>query len=202
MNVESHSHKSLRVCTLSMRRQQKGIFSCKRWQSAGELPMYGEFGGYPFTHLRDSPHLPGNLLRRPIYSLTGTHSQCRPHQWAFSSLSLSSLPSSPPSSSDCSPRRSKVGLLTPSTSSRTGAMLCRLSSAESPMVGRDRVLAPPISVLELLLLPLPLPSPMLPGSGPSGLLSLESCRSMATVPATKHPNTETDEIKKKHSSEI
>lgn len=41
-----------RALTLSMRRQQKGIFSCRRWQSVGELPMYGEFSGYPFTHLR------------------------------------------------------------------------------------------------------------------------------------------------------
>lgn len=41
--------------TLSMRRQQKGIFSCRRWQSVGELPMYGEFSGYPFTHLWRQP---------------------------------------------------------------------------------------------------------------------------------------------------
>lgn len=31
--------------TLSRRRQQNGIFSCRRWQRAGELPMYGEFSG-------------------------------------------------------------------------------------------------------------------------------------------------------------
>ncbi|TNN70355.1 hypothetical protein EYF80_019381 [Liparis tanakae] len=108
-----------------------------------------------------------------------TYSQCRPHQWALSSLSLSSLPSSPPSSSDWSPSRSKVGLFTPSTSSRTGAMLCRLSSADSPMAGRANVFTPPIS-LELLLRPLPLLSTLLPGSWPSGLLSLESCRQART----------------------
>lgn len=111
------------------------------------------------------------------------YSLCRPHQCALSSLSLSSLPSSPPSSSDWSPSKSKVGLLTLSTSSRTGAMLCLLSSAESPIKGRAKVLVPPASVLELLLLPLLLPIPI-PGSWPSGLLSLESCRSMATVPKT------------------
>lgn len=121
-------------------------------------------------------------MKTPIVVIA--YSLCRPHQWALSSLSLSSFPSSPPSSSDWSPSRSNVGLLTPSTSSRTGAMLCRLSSAESPMAGRAKVFVPPISVLELLLLPLLLPSPALPGSWPSGLLSLESCRSMATVPET------------------
>lgn len=125
-----------------------------------------------------------NTHNRNTNTIFITYSQCRPHQWALSSLSLSSLPSSPTSSSDWSPSRSKVGLFTPSTSSRTGAMLCRRSSAESPMAGRAKVLAPPISVLELLLLPLPLPSPVLPASWPSGLLSLESCRSMATVPGT------------------
>lgn len=171
-----------------MRRQQKGIFSWRRWHSVGELPMYGEFSGYPFTHLYHKPTVTSEQTYTSTYpwmkASSVAYSQCRPHQWALSSLSLSSLPSSPPSSSDWSPSRSKVGLLTPSTSSRTGAMLCRLSSAESPMAGRARVLAPPISVLELLLLPLPLPSPVLPGSWPSGLLSLESCRSMATVPET------------------
>lgn len=35
-----------------MRRQQKGIFSWRRWHKVGELPMYGEFGGYPFIHLK------------------------------------------------------------------------------------------------------------------------------------------------------
>lgn len=173
-----------------MRRQQKGIFSWRRWHSVGELPMYGEFSGYPFTHLyvaRANSYLSTSLhfnmpMNENLNSIFIAYSLCRPHQWALSSLSLSSLPSSPASSSDWSPSRSKVGLLTPSTSSRTGAMLCRLSSAESPMAGRAKVLAPPISVLELLLLPFPLPSPVLPGSWPSGLLSLESWRSMATVP--------------------
>lgn len=115
------------------------------------------------------------------------YSLCRPHQCALSSFSLSSLPSSPPSSSDWSPSKSKVGLLTLSTNSKTGAMLCLLSSAESPMRGRAKVLVAPASVLELLLLPLLLPSPI-PGSWPSGLLSLESCRSMATVPETHNHN--------------
>lgn len=35
-----------------MRRQQKGILSWRRWHKVGELPMYGEFGGYPFIHLQ------------------------------------------------------------------------------------------------------------------------------------------------------
>lgn len=35
-----------------MRRQQKGILSWRRWHNVGELPMYGEFGGYPFIHLQ------------------------------------------------------------------------------------------------------------------------------------------------------
>lgn len=39
--------------TLSSRRQQNGAFSCRRWHSVGELPMYGEFGGYPFTYLKN-----------------------------------------------------------------------------------------------------------------------------------------------------
>lgn len=169
-----------------MRRQQKGIFSWRRWHSAGELPMYGEFSGYPFTHLQHKLTVIHEQVYISVYAyklnfIFTTYSQCRPHQWALSSLSLSSLPSSPPSSSDWSPNRSKVGL-TPSTNSRTGAMLCRLSSVDSPMAGKAKVLAPPISVLELLRLPLPLPNPVLPGSWPSGLLSLESCRSMATVP--------------------
>lgn len=40
--------------TLSSRRQQNGAFSCRRWHSVGELPMYGEFGGYPFTYLKNN----------------------------------------------------------------------------------------------------------------------------------------------------
>lgn len=40
------------VLTWSSRKQQKGAFWGKRWQRVGELPMYGEFGGYPFTNLR------------------------------------------------------------------------------------------------------------------------------------------------------
>ena len=39
------------VLTWSSRRQQKGAFCSNRWQSVGELPMYGELGGYPFTYL-------------------------------------------------------------------------------------------------------------------------------------------------------
>lgn len=35
-----------------MRRQQKGILSWRTWHKVGELPMYGEFGGYPFIHLQ------------------------------------------------------------------------------------------------------------------------------------------------------
>lgn len=170
-----------------MRRQQKGIFSWRRWHNVGELPIYGEFSGYPFTHLWQEPKITFQQSYASTYPLNSNsiftaYSPCRPHQLALSSLSLSSLTSSPPSSSDWSPSRSNVGLLTPSTSSSTGAMLCRLSSAESPKTGRANVFEPPISILELLLLPLLLPSPVLLGSWPSGLL--ESCRSMATVPGT------------------
>lgn len=176
--------------TLSIRRQQKGILSWRRWHKVGELPMYGEFGGYPFIHLQHKIIIYLLVWLIDIHLKTNNfcpYSLCRPHQCALSSLSLSSLPSSPPSSSDWSPSKSKVGLLTLSTSSRTGAMLCLLSSAESPMRGRAKVLVAPVSVLELLLLPLLLPSPI-PGSWPSGLLSLESCRSMATVPETYNHN--------------
>lgn len=167
-----------------MRRQQKGILSWRRWHNVGELPMYGEFGGYPFIHLQHKIIIYLLISQISIYFKANNfcaYSLCRPHQCALSSLSLSSFPSSPPSSSDWSPSKSKVGLLTLSTSSSTGAMLCLLSSAESPTTGKAKVLMPPVSVLELLLLPLLLPSPI-PGSWPSGLLSLESCRSMATVP--------------------
>lgn len=51
-----------------MRRQQKGIFSCRRWHNVGELPMYGEFSGYPFTHLQKSFTVTSGLTSTSLYT--------------------------------------------------------------------------------------------------------------------------------------
>lgn len=57
VNPWNKGSKLLKSSTLSMRRQQKGIFSWSRWHNVGELPMYGEFSGYPFTHLQHEPDI-------------------------------------------------------------------------------------------------------------------------------------------------
>lgn len=67
VSVENRESKPFKFHTLSKRRQQKGIFSCRRWHSAGELPMYGELSGYPFTHLQHKPTFISELTHFHVF---------------------------------------------------------------------------------------------------------------------------------------